>query len=1483
MSLIGRLKKMNPLHFFWIIPFGAEVIALATSVALSLLWRGGVSGELVLFGSLSAFFISLAVSTVIVYVLRHSNKLSWMNVELATQALRLELAEKELKRNMAKFQTAFYSNVAAISIAEFETMRYVEINQGFTDIFGLTPEEVIGKTPLEAGACIEGEEQLLNRNQLLWEYGSVRNNEIKIGRKSGEIGTALYSAELIFVDGKAHVLSFYQDITERKAAEEALKRSEKRYRMLYDNTPAMLRSVDSEQRLTDVNKRWLQTLGYERDEVIGRKFQEFLTESSRKYADTEMLPQFYRDGFVENVSYQVVKKNGEVIDALFTAQADRDEHGRIIGSVAVIEDITERKRAELILRESEERYRTLVEESFDGVIVDDGHRIIFANSRAAEMVGFDRDDLVGLDFRVLTHPNFQSLLQKRSMLRHETVDMPSKYEVKLLRRNGEAFDAEINSRAIEIEGEKYIQNWVRDISDRKKAEMALRESEALHRLITENATDIIVRQSVDNRVLYVSDSVLKILGYSPDEIVGRPVVELFQSDELVGVENALAAMSRDRGDLLYRFPVRAKSGDTIWLETGGKAITDPASGEFQGVVTVSRDITARIKSEEDLRASEKKYRELVESISEAIFTIDSAGAITYVSPAIETILGYHQEDVIGRPFSDLVYADDLTRLQVEFIEALEEEGYPSEYRLVSRSGEPRWVQSNSQPFYEGDRLVGIRGVLTDVTERKLAELELIRSQTTLSTILDSMPFGVMVVDINRVIRQANASALELAGYDTLDQTTGQSCEEILCLQEDGLCPVLDKGETIDRKECSLVTRDGREIAILKSVVRVNIEGEDLLIEGFLDLTERKKAEEALRESEENFRQIIEHMPDMFYRADMSGKLVMSNHEGVKLLGYDNLDDLIGVDLAQTFYQNPEDRQRFLEELLREGSVRDYMVIMRHRDGSPMWVQVNSHFIYDKSGNPAGVEGIARDVTKQVIAQQELQESRERYRFLVENAPLGIGSMDPTGALVDANPMLLRLIGLEQGIAETNVLTYQPLVKAGFASHFRQCLNTGMSVVSENRYMSGSGNNLWLRYYLNPIRDDAEELIGVLTIFEDLTEEKRLRQESEYRQQQIIQADKLASLGEVVAGVAHEVNNPNSFIAYNLPMLEETWDLFVPILEDYARTNPKAAPKGLTFDELFDDMRDIIEAIRTGSSRINAVVSSLKDYVRLDDGHDFKDVQVNDVINKALIIVGAQVRKSAANVEIDLAPDLPLIPGRFQKLEQVVTNLVVNAANSIPNKNEGRLCIRTRFCEHLNSIAIMVEDNGSGMSAPVLNRVFEPFFTSRRETGGTGLGLSVSLKLIQEHNGTIGVLSREGIGSRFTVFLPLNQKTRLDLQPSILCVDDDPMFRDVMRTFFNSVYEKPFTVFGNPENLLSYLEVHPEVDIVLSDVVMPEMSGWDLLDQIKERFPLVYVVLFSGFDEEASVAREHQPDYYLKKPFELKTLIDLIGGMERQRL
>ena len=390
---------------------------------------------------------------------------------------------------------------------------------------------------------------------------------------------------------------------------------------------------------------------------------------------------------------------------------------------------------------------------------------------------------------------------------------------------------------------------------------------------------------------------------------------------------------------------------------------------------------------------------------------------------------------------------------------------------------------------------------------------------------------------------------------------------------------------------------------------------------------------------------------------------------------------------------------------------------------------------------------------------------------------------------------------------------------------------------------------------------------------------------EYRLQQVIQADKLASLGEMVAGVAHEINNPNSFITYNMPLLEETWLFLKPIITGFSKTHPEWQTAGLRIPELCQDMEEMIQAIRIGSDRITKVVTSLKDFARMDQSAATRPVCVNDVIEKTMVIVGGQLRKAASQIKMELSPNLPEIQGHLMKLEQVVANLLLNAANALPAKEKGRISIATRYIHRIQSVLIEVEDNGAGMKPGIMDRIFEPFFTTRRDTGGTGLGLSLSYGLIKEHSGRIGVLSRPGIGTRFTVYLPVNKDCPVELRPTILCVDDDPGVLSMLSKYFVSVKNIPLETLARSEEVLGYIENHPEVDIVISDIVMPGINGWDLLTQIKHKYPLITVILFSGDPNQLETKPDHapRPDYLFPKPVPLKSLLESINTIGRQKL
>lgn len=523
-------------------------------------------------------------------------------------------------------------------------------------------------------------------------------------------------------------------------------------------------------------------------------------------------------------------------------------------------------------------------------------------------------------------------------------------------------------------------------------------------------------------------------------------------------------------------------------------------------------------------------------------------------------------------------------------------------------------------------------------------------------------------------------------------------------------------------------------------------------------------------------------------------------------------------------------------------------------------------------------------------EETLRNTKEQLSLLLESLPLVPYACEAGGnyRITYISPTVEEVSGftpdrfMEKGSFWADQV--HPDDRSTFLEERAQLL-VGGKTGSEYRFLCVDGSYRWFSDNRRLIQLPDGSVSHIVGTWQDISEDKRIRQEAEYRLQQLIQADKLASLGEVVAGVAHEINNPNSFITYNIPLLEETWQIFRPILEDYATRHPEWGKNTMTLGELCEDMSEIIQGIRTGSDRINRVVENLKDFARMDQSGQTKCVRINDVIEKALTIVGAQLRKSIAKIEVDLSDDLPDIKGHFQKLEQVITNLLLNAAHAVPEKDKGRLSIRSRFLEKLNGVLVEIEDNGVGMEPDVMIHLFDPFFTTRRDQGGTGLGLSVSYGLIEDHHGKIGILSRPGRGSRFTVFLPVGSGGILHLQPTILCVDDDVEFLRELRSYFVEVKDTQIETISNPGEVITYLEEHPEVDIVLSDIMMPGIDGWELLQKIKARFPLLKVILCSGSPE----ALRHppklsaEPDYLLQKPFKMKQLIEIILKGGRQRL
>ena len=438
---------------------------------------------------------------------------------------------------------------------------------------------------------------------------------------------------------------------------------------------------------------------------------------------------------------------------------------------------------------------------------------------------------------------------------------------------------------------------------------------------------------------------------------------------------------------------------------------------------------------------------------------------------------------------------------------------------------------------------------------------------------------------------------------------------------------------------------------------------------------------------------------------------------------------------------------------------------------------------------------------------------------------------------------------------------------------------------EYRFQAADGSYRWFSDYRRLIRFSNRSRNYMVGAWRDITEDRRIRQEGELRLQQMIQSHKLTALGEVVAGVAHEINNPVSFIAYNIPLLEEMWNAIEPILASDGASHPDWGDKGISYVEVSMNMKEIIEEFKIASQRIKRVVSGLKEFARTDESVQKKPVQISEVIQGVLIIVGAQIRKTVSRLDRYIDSNLPPIQGQFQKLEQVIANLLINAHQSIPADRKGRIIITGRYLERLKAILVEIEDNGAGMDQNTLDHIFEPFYTTRRDKDGTGLGLSISYGLIKDHHGLIGVLSRPGLGSRFSIFLPVDGETRIDIHPAMLCMDHDPAFLNELKMNFIDALDWPAGQENTPEAIISYLEDHPEIDTVISEIRLPGMDGWELLKEIRERFPLLAVILYSADPVALKQGGKSavRPDHLLRKPFNMSQLQALIRELGRQRL
>ena len=528
-------------------------------------------------------------------------------------------------------------------------------------------------------------------------------------------------------------------------------------------TPAMLHSIDEKGLLISVSDAWLAKLGYTRDEVLGRPSSDFLTVESRAHAVRNVLPEFFRSGRCDNVQYQMVCKDGSVIDVLLSAILESDARGHRRMSRAVVTDVTALTQTKRQLAETEARYRGLVEDQSELIsLASPEGELRYVNHAYAAFFSKQPEEMVGRNLLEFVPPDDRAALVdhlRRVCAARDSIEI----ENRAVMPNGDRrWLAWINRAVTDGDGRvTAIQSVGRDIEERVRAEQRLQDSETRFRFLAENSSDVISLLARDGTRLYVSPACRALTGYSPEEM---QTVRTGDSTHPDDVERVLDVLANETGQVTVTYRMRRKDGSYVWVETSCKPVEIDGRDDVR--LAIVRDIDERVRAEQRLQESESRYRFLADNSADLIILVGQDGKRVYVSPACKKILGFTPEEMLALNTRDAVHPEDVDLVVANLTSDETMRTNPTiSYRTRRKNGSYVWVEATG-------RSVDIQGgtnqrlvVVRDIEQRRLAEQRLKDSEALYRLLADNSSDMVFQLDHDLVRRYVSPACREVLGYE----------------------------------------------------------------------------------------------------------------------------------------------------------------------------------------------------------------------------------------------------------------------------------------------------------------------------------------------------------------------------------------------------------------------------------------------------------------------------------------------------------------------------------------------------------------------------------------------------------------------------------------------------------------------------------------------------------------------------------------------
>ena len=898
-----------------------------------------------------------------------------------------------------------------------------------------------------------------------------------------------------------------------------------------------------------------------------------------------------------------------------------------------------------------------------------------------------------------------------------------------------------------------------------------------------------------------------------------------------------------------------------------------------GLVSLVKDISMKKRTgkptyDELLREIDALRRTQAETITLAqiarqypsiVVITDPEGTVEFVNHQFSNTSGYTEKEVLGTkialfgkksPDEEKLILDRLrsgTIIEDEFIN-------------TKNDGSTYWEKATFSAVKDDSGAVThLVKIAEDISGQKKDADDIRERERKYRSMIETMPEGYFEVDlagnftfVNEVMAEIHGrSRDELIGLNYKEYTPPEERERIYKIYN----KVYKTGTPSDIHDYEITSGDGSRIIseVLITLIR-DVAGNPIGFQGFSrNVTARRAAEKALKESEERYRNILETMEEGYYEVDLKGTFTFANKAECRIHKRSH-EELIGLNNRE--FTEPETAKRVFKiynEIYKTGvpaKVFDYQIT--RSDGELITLETSGSLMRDAEGKPIGFRGISRDVTEKKKAEHALRESEEKYRLLVQNANDGIGIVQD-GVLKFPNPKVREFTGYssEELLNMQFLDLVHPKDRTWVAEKQQiKMEDDQLSRTYSFRMINRKNESLWIE--LNAVPIVWEGRPATLCFLRDITPQKKM-------EAQLIQAKKMEALGTLAGGIAHDFNNLLMGIQGNASL----------VLLDMDSDHPH-----------HDKLRSIEQLVRDGSELTKQLLG-----VARGGKYEVKPTDLNKLIDSTSELFGRT--KKEITIHKELQEDIWVVEVDRSQIKQVLLNVYVNAWHAM--KKGGDLFIETgneTLDEYYTQpygispgrfVKISVTDTGIGMDELVLKRVFDPFFTTKEMGRGTGLGLASAYGIVKNHNGIINAYSEKGKGTTFNIYLPVSDKALTEEfdtleeiatgNETVLFVDDESPLIQIGHKLLKSLGYRVLTARSGEKALEIFRNEKGGIDLVILDMVMPGMSGGETFDRLKEMDPEVKVLLSSGYsiNGQAKSILDRGCEGFLQKPFSIGSL------------